>query len=348
MKTIAKVSFVIIGSLIGAGFASGKEIYTFFGSYGLQAIAGIILSTVLTGIIIAKVLQLLKNHSISNYQDFLECITRKKRDSLVTRILNIIIKIFLLISFYVMVSGFSSYFHQEFGIPILIGSSIMALFSFFIFSKDIQGVVKANTFLVPILMVLILLLGFKTVTPNIVEKIQAMEIPHITNWITSAILYSSYNSILLIPILIPLKKYIQKRNHILGISLFCTIVIGIMSLCMLSLLTKIDISISSIEMPIIYVANLLGKVYPYFYGFVIVSAIFTSAICTGYSFLENGKENVKTYFWKNVFVCGSSIFVSHLGFSNLVNALYPVFGYLGLLQIFFLFFGFSIEKNRKN
>ena len=246
MKTIAKVSFVIIGSLIGAGFASGKEIYTFFGSYGLQAIAGIILSTVLTGIIIAKVLQLLKNHSISNYQDFLECITRKKRDSLVTRILNIIIKIFLLISFYVMVSGFSSYFHQEFGIPILIGSSIMALFSFFIFSKDIQGVVKANTFLVPILMVLILLLGFKTVTPNIVEKIQAMEIPHITNWITSAILYSSYNSILLIPILIPLKKYIQKRNHILGISLFCTIVIGIMSLCMLSLLTQIDISISSI------------------------------------------------------------------------------------------------------
>ena len=203
----------------------------------------------------------------------------------------IIIKIFLLISFYVMVSGFSSYFHQEFGIPILIGSSIMALFSFFIFSKDIQGVVKANTFLFPILMVLILLLGFKTVTPNIVEKIQAMEIPHITNWITSAILYSSYNSILLIPILIPLKKYIQKRNHILGISLFCTIVIGIMSLCMLSLLTKIDISISSIEMPIIYVANLLGKVYPYFYGFVIVSAIFTSAICTGYSFLENGKEN---------------------------------------------------------
>ena len=117
---------------------------------------------------------------------------------------------------------------------------------------------------------------------------------------------------------------------------------------MLSLLTQIDISISSIEMPIIYVANLLGKVYPYFYGFVIVSAIFTSAICTGYSFLENGKKNVKTYFWKNVFVCGSSIFVSYLGFSNLVNALYPVFGYLGLLQIFFLFFGFSIEKKRKN
>ena len=30
MKNISKVSFVIIGTMIGAGFASGQEIYAFF------------------------------------------------------------------------------------------------------------------------------------------------------------------------------------------------------------------------------------------------------------------------------------------------------------------------------
>lgn len=38
MKDIAKVSLVIIGSLIGAGFASGQEIAMFFNCYGLKGI----------------------------------------------------------------------------------------------------------------------------------------------------------------------------------------------------------------------------------------------------------------------------------------------------------------------
>lgn len=42
MKNILKIVFVIIGTLIGAGFASGQEMYIFFFSYGLEGIAGLI------------------------------------------------------------------------------------------------------------------------------------------------------------------------------------------------------------------------------------------------------------------------------------------------------------------
>ena len=41
------VSLVIIGALIGAGFASGQEIYLFFYRYGLSGILGIILCSIL-------------------------------------------------------------------------------------------------------------------------------------------------------------------------------------------------------------------------------------------------------------------------------------------------------------
>lgn len=34
LKNIYKTTFVIIGTIIGAGFASGQEIYLFFNRYG--------------------------------------------------------------------------------------------------------------------------------------------------------------------------------------------------------------------------------------------------------------------------------------------------------------------------
>lgn len=38
VKNIYKATFVIIGTIIGAGFASGQEIYTFFNRYGFNRI----------------------------------------------------------------------------------------------------------------------------------------------------------------------------------------------------------------------------------------------------------------------------------------------------------------------
>lgn len=38
MKNNIKIIFVIIGAVIGAGFASGQEIYLFFYSYGIKGL----------------------------------------------------------------------------------------------------------------------------------------------------------------------------------------------------------------------------------------------------------------------------------------------------------------------
>lgn len=50
MKNILKICFVIIGTIIGAGFASGKEIYTFFNIYGPKGFLGLIISNRYNGI----------------------------------------------------------------------------------------------------------------------------------------------------------------------------------------------------------------------------------------------------------------------------------------------------------
>ena len=58
MKETLLIVLVIIGSLIGAGFASGQEIYSFFYSYEISGIFGIVITFLLIGILIYKSLKL--------------------------------------------------------------------------------------------------------------------------------------------------------------------------------------------------------------------------------------------------------------------------------------------------
>ena len=65
------ILFSIIGTLIGAGFASGQEIYLFFYRYGLNGIIGLILCSGLIGIIIYKTFLIIYKNKITTYEEFL-------------------------------------------------------------------------------------------------------------------------------------------------------------------------------------------------------------------------------------------------------------------------------------
>ena len=99
---------------------------------------------------------------------------------------------------------------------------------------------------------------------------------------------------------------------------------------------KVDININKLDLPIVYVASMSGKIYKYLYGGIILFAIFTSSISAGYSILENYENDRKRYKKVAILLCVSSVFVSKIGFSTLVNLLYPIFGLLGTVQIVML------------
>ena len=75
MKDILKVVFVIIGTMIGAGFASGQEIWIFFNRYGNLGILGLILSISLSGFLIYKVFNKLQKENLYTYSQLLEKIS---------------------------------------------------------------------------------------------------------------------------------------------------------------------------------------------------------------------------------------------------------------------------------
>lgn len=337
MCNILKVVFVIIGTMIGAGFASGQEIYLFFFSYGIEGIIGIIISSLIIGIVIYKTFQIVNKCEINNYKDFLAILI--KEDSKLKPIINIVINIFILITFFIMIAGFGAYFEQEVGFNSLIGSTILAIATFIIFMTSVKGVVKANELLVPILVGFLVIIGIINL-----KDIHLLEIgkyiirSNSSNFILSAILYSSYNSILLIPVLLTLRNYIKNTKQILKISIITTIIMIILSLIIFLLLVRVDVDIIRLEMPAVYVVSNMFKILKYIYGFIILGSIFTTSISLGTSFLQNTTQNKKSYTQVATIMCITSVVISKIGFSNLVSLLYPIFGYLGLIQILRLIF----------
>ena len=107
MREIFSIVLVIIGALIGAGFASGQEIYSFFYTYGVIGLFGIIITCGLISITLYKSLKIICENKIDNYDEFLKIFIKNEK---VTKIINGVINILLLVTFYIMIAGFGAYF----------------------------------------------------------------------------------------------------------------------------------------------------------------------------------------------------------------------------------------------
>ena len=78
---------------------------------------------------------------------------------------------------------------------------------------------------------------------------------------------------------------------------------------------------------------------------IILGSIITTAVSLGASFLQNTAKTKKSYKQIALIMCITSVLVSKIGFSNLVNILYLIFGYLGIIQIIILI-THTKKKNR--
>ena len=255
-------------------------------------------------------------------------------------LIKIAVNFFLLISFYIMIAGFGAYFKQELGLNSLVGTVIISAFCYVSFSGNIKGVINVNTFLSPILIGIILILGIMNKSNINLCAIENLSINNYA-WLINAIMYCGYNSLILIPILISLKTYITSKSKNIIVSTLTFLVMLLLGNIIFFLLIHIQ-NINNIEIPTVWVVKKFGETYAKLFGIIVLISIFTSAVSTGYAFLEN--LNKKNYSIYNKLICISAIGVAGVGFSNLLNTLYPVFGVLGFIQIIMIITKI-LEKN---
>ena len=334
MNYIFKCLFIIIGTLIGAGFASGQEILTFFNRYGENGLYGMILSGILFGGIILITLLVVDRKNIRCYDEII----------LNNKILKSIFEIFLFICFCIMVAGCGAFFEQQFALPFWFGSALCALICYGIFSCRYKGLETVNILLVPFILVGIFMIGAGNYDAGAgINKEYIMQPSYTSSWIMASILYTSYNSIILVPILLNFKEYKLSLNKKIIVSLFSTAVFLAIGILMYNILNIYYPDILAVELPSVELASLLGKFQSIFYGMVIVTAIITTAVSSGYGFLEMRKSH---YNIKATLLCLFAVLFSKIGFSEMVNNVFPLFGYLGLIQmVCIVIVGLRTHKN---
>ena len=323
MANIIEISLVIIGTIIGAGFASGKEITIFFAQYGIQGIIGIAITIIIMSFFIYRIL----NTSVKNKKtSYLELLKLKKIKHI--DIINNAVNIFLLISFIIMVAGFRSYIRESTGSNALIITILFTFICYLIFNKKADGIIKSNKYLVPMLVMLIFVISIKY---NVNCNAKAYETrTSIGNPIISAIMYAGYNSIVIVPVIVSLSKKIKKSSECRRIALLSMILMIMLFGSIFITLIHGGEDCQSTEFPILYISKQMGKMYNKIYSVIIVLSIFTSAISSGYAYLNDRVRNKRSYKILSAVICILAVLCSEIGFGNLVQKIYPMFGVIGM------------------
>lgn len=327
-----KIIFVLVGTFIGAGFASGKEVFNFFTIFSFNGIISIFIFSILLFSLTYKCLNIKTNYKINCYIEFIFYL-EKKYKFFNHKFFLLTINTFLASSFYIMCNALSSLFNYQFNIAKIITIFFVVIICYFILYKnDIYFIYIINYILIPILILFVVSLCiFNTNLNNISFNSNSSNIL-LSNFM--GLLYFSYNSLLLIPIIFDLKINKSKKYN-LRLSFVFSIIIFIMTFLINLLLLSFYNLIYNLELPILYIANSSIKIFSFFYFFVILSAIFTTMISSGYSFISNfRRDNLK--FKLIIFLAFTFIFCA-FSFSDLINFFYPIFGLIGFIQIFLIF-----------
>lgn len=350
-KSISTLASVYIGTVIGAGFASGQEILQFFGKQGMSGILGVGLSTLLLAAIASKVLKKVYRQKIRNFEEFGAYYFSKR----ILTWINLILAFLLLVGYFVMLAGSGAIVKEHFDFPAIYGIIGMSLLSFIVFNFGVSGIAKANNLIVPLLIGVIFVVTFFVITNNRfffsnlnVETFLRIDsiklfgteitiknmIQIKTGWIWSAFVYASHNSIgatVVMTSLLPLiyDERAAEYGGILG-ALALGFMASLILLCLLILYTDII----GLEVPMVAIAHSIGNIYKQIYSFILLLAMFTTAIANGYacilrfSYMTGWREGLVT-----IIICLIAIPLATLGFKNLVSFFYPLFGYLGFLLI---------------
>lgn len=331
-----KVASIYIGTVIGAGFASGREIMEFFGIYGVKGTWGIYISGVLFSLIGMLLLLKIYNNKIESFDDVSKRIFGRKVHILV----EIIISISLYTGFSIMIAGSGAIFQEQLGLSFNLGMIIMAICAFIVFLFSLEGLSFINSILVPLLIIGIL---FISIYIGAGEAYDVMDITGVNiskkgNFITSAILYFGSNCLILIVVFSSLLPLINdKKTAILG-GVVGGLTLYILGAAILNSMLMYYDEVLILDIPMLKICSYIGEGYRKLYAIILWIAMFTTALANGFGFVNKYSKGRNKYLVSSVF-CVSAIPLAKLGFSNLVSVIYPIFGVIGfIIMLLFLIY----------
>lgn len=343
-----KVAATYIGTIVGAGFATGQEMLQFFSRFGLSGLYGLVLTTVLF-IAFGYIIMLLgKEINADSHLD----IIRHAGGKVIGTVIDFIITFFLFGALTAMIAGTGALFEQQFQISGLVGNVIMAVLTALTVLTGINGVINSISYVVPFLLLSVFgisIFSIITTPPDVTSTAVIIEESGlITNWIVSAILYVSYNTVLSIAVLGPLGVKADSKKAVRNGAILGGLGLGIGSVMIFLAISGSLTEIAKLEVPMIFIAGQIAPVAQIIYAVVLIAEVYTTAVGSLFGFVARLNEMKKARSKEKIIVIITTIlafFASQFGFSNLVKYLYPLVGYGGIVLLICLVYSrFRFKK----
>ncbi|QEK13513.1 hypothetical protein FQB35_15280 [Crassaminicella thermophila] len=343
-KNILKIASIYIGTLVGAGFASGQEIMCFFTKYGIGGVYGVILTAVLFSFIGSFILSNVYKHKVSSYNDWIMSIFGMP----IGRIIEFILSLLVLSLYCVMLAGSGALFEEQFGYRKEVGIILMSLITFMTFLFSMRGLTFVNSILVPLLVVGIIAVGIFVISDShyIIKKVDTTFYTITDNWVLSCLIYVSYNSFGAAMVLSSMYPLLENKRVAIISGIIGGLGLGFMLFFLFLPTLMLYTDIKGVEIPMMTIASKLGENVKLIYGILLWFAMLTTAIANGFVFIQSIEKRFKiNHIIICILFCLGTIPLAKFGFKNLVKTIYPLFGYIGIFII-----GLILIKgvNRKN
>lgn len=350
---IFQVAMVFIGSIVGAGLSSGRELNQFFSVFGYKSLIGLGICALLYIIVGKMIVEISSEHKTQSYSEFVALVCTKK----IGIFTNITLTLFLISSTSIILAGSSAVIQQFFHVPKWIGLVVMIGCSVIFLLRKTEGLFEVNSIIVPCLLIVLTLIfvGIIKAEPTMMTWDYITNLPpQKQHFLPSSLIYASFNIISIIGILVPLSHEIKDKQVIVkGVAL------GSMLLTIISFFIVIMMIVHSaypkqFEIPILAVAATVGRRIQLAMMGVIWLEMFSSQISNIYSLTRSMETQFHIPYKQGIFlVLIIAMPFSLLGFSNLVEVLYPIYGVLSLLFVgscisFYMKKRISVNLSKKN
>lgn len=329
-----QIAAVYVGTVVGAGFATGKEIVEFFTRFGFIGLIGIGISGSLLIYLGSKLLRMASQVEAHSYQEFNEYLF----GSIFGRVINVMTLLMLLGVCAVMLSGAGAVFEEQLHLPKLLGVVITIILSILVLVVGMKGLFLVNVVVVPLMVTFSIILMVNSVQiPGFTEEI--LVIPFLADgWkaIISPFSYAAFNLFLAQAVLVPVASEIKddqtlKWGGIIGgIALTCILICAHFALIMLP-------HFETFGVPMAVIVKNVASVFYWIYVMIIYGEIFTSVIGNVFGLERQLQKYINLP--SLAIICGifiSCYFVSLVDYGELLSILYPLFGYLSLAFIILL------------
>ncbi len=327
MKRIFKIVSVFVGLIIGAGFASGREVLEYFNYKSSTSIFGVVIASLLFTLVCYTILSRASQECIGNFNDYIGSVTGR-----LAPFVKLFMFIFMFCGLFVMFSGSGALVYTLTPLSSFVGALLMAIICFGALSFDLKGIVAVNILLVPLMIAGIIYVSVCTAIFG--DELAFSPSEYFNNEaMLSAVCYTAYNTITAGAVLVPLAGGTDKKT-VIHSAVIGGFVVGLLIAVVWAVQGMNFSIIWNSELPMLELASLCGKTCKKIYTAVLFMAICTTAVSHGFGIMSYFSGKIKSVSQRvllSATLCLVALPFSSFGFSTLVAKLYSFFGYVGML-----------------